>query len=91
MANLEEITAETRHILAKTDISKTAIRKSEENVSHIINMSSPFQFDVNKQDEDRTSLVNMQMEQYYQTTWLISFLLPNRMRRTKLMSLLNNR
>ena len=61
-ANLKEITGETHPILAKTDISKTAIRKSEGNVSKIINMmksvSSPFKFDVNKQDEDRAVLPN---------------------------------
>ena len=62
-ANLKEITCETHPILAKTDISKTAIRKSEGNVSKIINImksvSNPFKFDVNKQDEDRASLVNV--------------------------------
>ena len=51
------------HSLAKTDISKTAIRKSKRNVSKIINItksvSNPFKFDVNKQDEDRASLVNI--------------------------------
>ena len=49
------------HILAETDMSKTAIGKSEGNVSKIINVmksvSNPFQFDVNKQEEDRVSLV----------------------------------
>ena len=62
MANLKEITGEMHSILAKTDISKTAIRKSEENVSKIINMmesvSNPFKSDVNKQDEDRALLAN---------------------------------
>ena len=61
-ANLKEITGETHAILVKTDISKTAIRKSEGNVSKIINImksvSNPFKFDVNKQDEDRASLAN---------------------------------
>ena len=60
-ANLKEITVETIHIL--TDISKTAIRKSEGNVSKILNImksvSNPFKSDVNKQDEDRASLVNI--------------------------------
>ena len=62
MANLKEITGETHSIQAKTDTSKTAIRKSEENVSKIINMmdsvSNPFKSDVNKQDDERASLVN---------------------------------
>ena len=62
-ANLKQVTGETHHILAKTDISKIAIRKSEGNVSKIINIiksvSNPFKFDVNKQDEDRVSLVNI--------------------------------
>ena len=62
MVNLKEITGETRPILAKTDISKTAFRKNEENVSMIINMmesvSNSFKFDVNKHDEDRASLVD---------------------------------
>ena len=62
-ANLKEITGEMHPILAKTDISKTSIRKSEGNVSKIINMmksvSNLFKFDVNKQDEDRASLVNI--------------------------------
>ena len=62
-ANLKEITGETHPILAKTDIFKTAIRKSEGNVSKILNMiknvSNRFKFDVNKQDEDRASLVNI--------------------------------
>ena len=62
-ANLKETTGETHHILAETDISKTAIRKSEGNVSKVINImksvSNPFKFDVNKQDEDRASLVNI--------------------------------
>ena len=57
MANLKEITDEMHPILAKTDICKTAIRKSQENVSKIINMaksvSNPFMFDVIKQDEDK--------------------------------------
>ena len=60
---MKETTGETHHILAKTDTSKTAIRKSEENVSKIINMiesvSNPFKFDVNKQDEDRAPPVNI--------------------------------
>ena len=62
-ANLKEITGETHLILDKTDISKTSIRKSEGNVSKIINIMksvpNPFKFDVNKQDEDRASLVNI--------------------------------
>ena len=62
MGNLKEITGEMHYILAKTDISKTAIRKSEENVSKIINMmesvSNPFKSDVNKQDDDRALLTN---------------------------------
>ena len=57
------LTGETHHILAKTDISKTAIRKSEGKVSKIMNMmkgvSNSFKFDINKQDEDRASLVNI--------------------------------
>ena len=56
-ANLKEITSETHPILAKSDISKTAIRKSEGNVSKVINImksvANPFKFDVNKHDEDR--------------------------------------
>ena len=63
VANLKETTGETNPILVETDISKTAIRKSKENVSKIINMmeivSNLFKFDVNKQEEDRTSLVNI--------------------------------
>ena len=55
---LKEITSEMHPILAETDISKTAIRKIEENVSKIINImksvSNSFKFNVNKQDEDRT-------------------------------------
>ena len=62
-ANLKEITGETHPILVKTDISKTSIWKSEGNVSKIINMmksvSNLFKFDVNKQHEDRASLVNI--------------------------------
>ena len=62
-ANLKEITGEKHPILAKTDISKTSIKKSEGNVSKIINImkcvSNPFKFDVSKQDEDRASLVNI--------------------------------
>ena len=60
---MKEITGETHLILAKTDISKTAIRKSEGNVSKIIkimkSVSNPFKLEVNKQDEDRASLVNI--------------------------------
>ena len=55
-ANLKEITGETHFILAKADISKTAIRKSKENVFKIINMMESV---VNKQSEDRASLVNI--------------------------------
>ena len=66
MVNLKEITSETYPILAKTDISKTAIRKSEGNVSEIMNImesvSNPFKIDVNKQDDDRASLVNIANE-----------------------------
>ena len=62
-ANLKEITGETHPILAKTHMPKTAIRKSEGNVSKILNImksvSNPFKFDVNKQDQDRASLVNI--------------------------------
>ena len=60
---MKEITGETHPVLAKTDISKTAMRKSEGNVSKIINIMksvpNPFKFDVNKHDEDRASLVNI--------------------------------
>ena len=95
MANLIGITGETRPIMAETDISKTAFGKNEENVSKIINMmesvSNSFKFDVNKHDEDRASLVNIANGAVLPTTWLINFLLPKRMGRTKLMSLLNKR
>ena len=60
---MKEITGETHPILAKTDISKTAIRKREGNVSKIVNImksvSNPFKFDVNKQDEDKASPVDI--------------------------------
>ena len=95
MENLKEITGETHPILAKTDISKTAISKCKEDVSKIINtmenVSIPFTFNANKQNEAEHYWLTLRMEQYYHTTWLISFLLPKRMGRTKLMSLLNKR
>ena len=74
MANLKEITGETHPILAKTDISKITFRKSEENVSKIINMmesvSNSFKFDVNKMTRTEHHWLTLQMEQYYQTTWV---------------------
>ena len=63
MEHLKEITGETHPILAKTDISKTAISKCKDDVSKIINtmenVSIPFKFNANKQNEDRALLVNI--------------------------------